>query len=114
MRKILVLFILIAVFWSCDLWDQIPTTTVEAEEEEEEEEEEVERVFITFASVSQSYRNTYGEPEEINTYDSFEDDYHTIDWWYWTQGFEVSFIDSPYDDTYGWRVDSEYTFEPIN
>ena len=67
--------------------------------------------FITFESVSQPYLDQYGEPEEVDKYNS--EDYHTVDWWYWTQGFEVSFIDSPYDDTYGWRVDSTYEFEPI-
>ena len=66
---------------------------------------------ITFEQASQPYLDLYGYPEEINRYDSGS--YHMVDWWYWSIGFEVSFIDSPYDDTNGWKVDSTYTFAPI-
>ena len=35
-------------------------------------------------------RTKYGDPEEVNTYDA--SDYHSHDWWYWSQGFEYTFI----------------------
>ena len=66
---------------------------------------------ITFEEVSSSYRSQYGTPEEVQEFIS--GDYHTIDWWWWCQGFEVSFINSPYDDVYGWDVQSTYSFSPI-
>ena len=66
---------------------------------------------ITFAKVSQPYQNKYGRPEEINEYTS--KDYHSIDWWWWTRGFMVSFLATTYDDVNGWTVDSTYSFSPI-
>ncbi len=68
-------------------------------------------VYITFADVSQPYLDRRGPPEEVSTYTSA--DYKTVDWWWWTQGFEVTFLDTIWDDVNGWTVDSEYTFEPI-
>lgn len=50
----------------------------------------------------------YGTAEEVTTYDS--KDYHNVDWWYWSKGFQYSF-------TWGSNIDgcdmSKYTFEPI-
>ena len=63
---------------------------------------------ISFDSVTREYLGMYGEPEEIDTYTSGS--YQTIDWWYWSQDVCVSFINSPYDNTDGWRVNSIYTF----
>ena len=62
----------------------------------------------TFEEVSQPYLDKYGLPEDIYKYDS--DCYHTVDWWWWSKGFSVTFIDSCYDDVSGWGVDSEYSF----
>jgi len=67
---------------------------------------------FTFDQVSKLYRDSKGEPEEVETFTS--GNYETIDWWYWSQGFEVSFINSPYDDVIGWRVENIYTFSPIH
>ena len=50
--------------------------------------------FYTFEEVSQPYLDTYGEPEEVSKYTSAS--YSTVDWW-WTKGFEVTFLDSAYD-----------------
>ncbi len=63
---------------------------------------------ITFNEVSQPYRNKYGDPEEVNKYDS--EDYHVVDWWWWSQGFMVSFSNTEYDDVNGWKVDHTYSF----
>lgn len=53
-------------------------------------------------------RSQYGAPEEVNTFD--EDDYHSVDWWYWTQGVEYTFTWGKYVE--GCDV-SRYTFTPI-
>ena len=73
--------------------------------------QEEERPYITFGEVSQSYLNQYGEPEEVNEYKS--DDYHSIDWWWWSKGFMVSFLNTTYDDVNGWTVDHTYSFDPF-
>ncbi len=39
---------------------------------------------ITFEEVSQPYLDQYGQPEDVYEYDS--SCYHTIDWWWWSQG----------------------------
>jgi hypothetical protein len=65
----------------------------------------------TFEEVSQPYLDQYGPAEEDSTYTSGS--YSSIDWWWWTKGFEVTFLDSPYDDVLGWTVDSTYSFDPI-
>ena len=67
--------------------------------------------FITFEEVSQPYLDTYGPPEDV--YDYYSVDYHSISWWWWSQGFEVTFLLTSYDDICGWTVDSEYSFPPI-
>ena len=67
--------------------------------------------YHSFVEVSQPYLDQYGAPEEVNKYTS--DDYSTIDWWWWTQGIEVTFSNTSYDNVSGWKVDSEYTFVPI-
>lgn len=53
-------------------------------------------------------RDKYGEPEEINSYDA--SDYHSVDWWYWSQGVEFTFAWGEIVD--GCEV-SKYTFTPI-
>jgi len=59
-------------------------------------------------SKMEEYRNDWGTPEEINKYDS--DGYHSWDYWYWSDGRQVSFT---------WGTDMEgcdvstYTFSPI-
>jgi len=67
---------------------------------------------ISFNDVSQPYLNRYGQPEDTSTFTS--GNYQVIDWWWWSKGFMVSFINSPYDNTNGWRVDSTYSFSPID
>jgi len=52
-------------------------------------------------------RSQYGEPEEVNSYDS--GGYHSVSWWYWSKGKEFTFT---------WSKDkacerSTYTFSPI-
>ena len=63
---------------------------------------------VAFETVSQPYLDKYGYPEDIYEYKS--DCYHTINWWWWSKGFSVSFIKSCYDNISGWAVDSEYSF----
>ena len=70
-----------------------------------------EETFYTFAQISQPYLDQYGPPEEINEYTS--SDYHSIDWWWWSKGFQVTFLWTTYDDIRGWTVDSTYSFSPI-
>lgn len=65
----------------------------------------------TFDEVSQPYLDKYGPPEETSKYDS--GDYHSVKSWWWSKGFEVTFLDSPYDEVSGWKVDSTYSFAPI-
>lgn len=49
-----------------------------------------------------------GSPEEVNTYTS--GGYQSHDWWYWSQGYEVTFTWGTY--VTGCEV-SVYTFDPI-
>lgn len=53
-------------------------------------------------------RRKYGDPEEIERYDSA--DYHSVDYWWWSEGYEMTF-------TWGENVDgcevSTYSFDPI-
>ena len=84
--------IIIVLFLSCELSAPIPA--------------------VSFAEVSDPYRRSYGSPEDVTIFTS--GDYQTIDWWWWSQGFCVGFINSPYDNTNGWRVDNTYAFAPID
>ena len=52
--------------------------------------------------------NKYGKAEEVNTYNS--GDYHNMDLWYWSKGFQYSFTWG--NDIKGCEV-SKYTFTPI-
>ena len=57
----------------------------------------------------ESKREKYGDPEEVNKYNS--SGYHSVDWWYWTRGKEFTF-------TWGSDVEeccdvTSYTFTPI-
>jgi hypothetical protein len=95
MRKsflLLIMVLLVLLLTSCSIFEPDPPS-------------------VSFAEVSQPYLNQYGPPEEVNTYDSTG--YHTVDWWWWSKGFEVTFINTDYDDVNGWAVDSTYSFEPI-
>lgn len=67
--------------------------------------------YWTFEEVSKPYLDARGQPEEVMKYTSAN--YSTVDWWWWTQGFEVSFENSIYDDVNGWGVSSTYEFDPI-
>ena len=59
-------------------------------------------------SQMKKYRNDWGTPEEVNKYDS--DGYHNWDYWYWSDGRQVSFTWGT--DVQGCEV-STYTFSPI-
>ena len=107
MKQLLILFT-VFLFLSCDWWDKpspspkttsstIPDNTVPDK--------------ITFAEVSKPYLDSYGEPEDVYTFTS--GNFQSIDWWWWSQGFEITFEDSPYDDVYGWAVSSTYSFSPL-
>ncbi len=55
-------------------------------------------------------RSTRGAPEETSSYDSTG--YHSVDWWYWSQGICYTF-------TWGSNIDeccevSTYRFDPIS
>lgn len=113
MKYLICFFIVGLILSSCQMDvppEDIPEEVIESAETVEIE-EPAEIVIITFEEVSRPYLDEYGEAESVTEYIS--GDYHIIDWWWWTQGFEVSFINSPYDYTHGWRVDSTYSFEPI-
>jgi len=82
--------------------------------EDEDEEEEIywwDLEPVTFEDVSQPYRESRGDPEEVKEYSS--DNYHSIDWWWWSQGFMVNFLSTTYDEVLGWTVDHTYSFDPI-
>ena len=67
--------------------------------------------YYTFDEVSKPYLDQYGPAEEINKYTS--SDYNSVDWWWWSKGFEVTFVDTSWDDVNGWKVESTYSFTPI-
>jgi hypothetical protein len=100
-----IIFLLLTLFlFSCDYYpyglsSPYPTADISVDPEP---------TPASFEQVSQPYIDLYGQPEEIESYNS--DCYHTVDWWYWSIGFEVSFIDTCYDEVIGWRVNSEYHF----
>ena len=103
--KILLYLVIILALFGCNLTPEIEDSgplTVEGSEE---------TTWISFEEISEPYFKQYGEPEEVNKYTST--DYSTVDWWWWSKGFEVSFINTTYDEVYGWRVDSTYEFDPI-
>lgn len=52
-------------------------------------------------------RSAYGEPQEIDKYDS--GDYHSHTWWYWSRGFSRNFT---WSNDISCRT-SDYTFAPI-
>lgn len=95
MKKIMVIVLLVLIFSGCYL-----------------NQDTVFKTAKTFEAVSDPYRNQYGPPEDINNYQT--DGYTSISWWWWTKGFNVVFVNSAYDNTDGWRVDSTYSFTPIN
>lgn len=65
----------------------------------------------TFEEISQPYLDQYGPAEDVDEYKS--DDYHSIDWWWWSKGFMVCFLWTTYDDICGWTVDHTYSFTPF-
>ena len=66
---------------------------------------------ISFDDASASYRSSYGTPEDVDEYKSTN--YHSINWWWWSRGFMVNFVDSAYDNVDGWKVDHTFSFDPI-
>lgn len=52
----------------------------------------------------------YGEPEEVYEYNN--GGYHSMDLWYWSQGFCVTLV----VEQYGWEayIDSWFYFPPIS
>lgn len=93
MKKFIILIILIILFIACEPF------------EVEEFEYEL-PPYITFEEISQPYLDQYGQPEEIIEYKS--DNYYSIDWWWWSQQFMVCFVETSYDNVYGWTVDHTY------
>jgi len=71
----------------------------------------VEEFWYTFEQVSQPYLDQYGQPEDVYEHES--PNYHSIGWWWWSQGFKVNFLWTTYDDVRGWVVNSTYSFPPI-
>ena len=68
----------------------------------------------TFYDVSASYLEQYGQPEEENEYKASAT--YLIDWWWWSQGFNVTFSnwnDGATKNSNGWQVESTYSFPPI-
>ncbi len=68
-------------------------------------------ISTTFPEVTQPYRNRYGRPEDI--YEFTSSGYKSVDWWWWSKGFSVTFVDTIYDNHRGWRVENEYSFPPV-
>jgi len=67
----------------------------------------------TFEEVSQPYLDQYGPPEDVYIYKSSGGRYWcSIDWWWYSKGFQVTFLWIVYDEELGWRVASTYTFPP--
>ena len=54
-------------------------------------------------------KRQHGTAEEVVSYSTTG--YHSIDWWYWSQGFQYSFT---WGDHIGGCDVSKYTFEPIH
>ena len=59
-------------------------------------------------SQMEEVRQSRGNPEEVFTYDS--SDYHSVDWWYWSQGICYTFT---WGSIVGDCEISTYTFTPI-
>ena len=105
-NKILLLAVIVILItsWSCDITDlDLDLDPMEYDLPE----------YITFEDVSQPYLEQYGQPKPEDIYEYISGSYHSIDWWWWHQGFSVNFLLSPYDDIYGWTIDSTYSFPPI-
>jgi hypothetical protein len=60
--------------------------------------------YITLEEVSRPFLDKYGPPEKIKSYTSGK--YNTINYWWWTQMYEVTFMETLYDDVNGWKVES--------
>lgn len=67
--------------------------------------------YQTFEQVVSETVAEYGQPEDIESYDS--SNYKTVDYWYWSRGICFTFKWTTYDDTLGWVLDSTYTFTPF-
>jgi len=59
-------------------------------------------------SQMENVRSSRGDPEEVNRYDS--SDYHSVDWWYWSQGICYTFT---WGSLVGSCEISTYTFDPF-
>lgn len=99
-----------SVFWTWDLGGEMLTVFFSQDVPGSWSVASEER-WHDFAQISQPYLDQYGPAEEVQEYKSA--DYWTIDWWWWTKGFEVTFLSTSYDDVRGWVVDSTYSFTPI-
>ena len=109
MNRLLLIMMFSILFFACNLEPdepEEPTTT-----EVEQPQEPIPIVYISFDDVSQAYLNQYGQPEEVSEY--YSADYWSIDWWWWSKGFMVNFLNTSYDNISGWTVDHTYSFSPI-
>ncbi|MBT3202596.1 MAG: hypothetical protein HN350_22070 [Phycisphaerales bacterium] len=72
-----------------------------------------ESTWYTFSQISQPFLDQYGQPEEVSEYNSAN--YHSIDWWWWSRGFEVTFLCTAPSAALvqDWAVDSTYSFSPV-
>ena len=67
--------------------------------------------YISFEEASGGYLARYGLPEETTSF--YSPGFSSIDWWWWTKGHEVTFVEEDGDHINGWRVYSTYDFAPI-
>jgi hypothetical protein len=68
--------------------------------------------YISFEEISMPYFLDRGAPEYVATAEFFTRT--EVDWWYWSQGFEVSFVDDSTDDVNGWKELSSQKFPPVD
>lgn len=99
MKKLWIIILMAILFIACPSYDDLDDWEYDP------------GPYITFEEVSQQYLDQYGQPEDV--YEYISDDYHSIDWWWWSKGFMVCFVESTYDDVYGWTVDHTYSFDPF-
>lgn len=99
-----------SIWWTWDLADRMLTVFFH-ENYQGDWKVAGEEYWYTFEQISKPYLDQYGPPEDLYEYES--PDYHSIDWWWWSRGFEVTFLWTTYDDVRGWVVDSTYSFPPF-
>ncbi|HDY89047.1 MAG TPA: hypothetical protein ENH82_13155 [bacterium] len=113
MNRLLLIMMFSILFFACNLQIDEPEepTITEQTQEPVQPADPPPIVYISFDDVSQSYLDQYGLPEEISEY--YSADYWSVDWWWWSQGFMVNFLNTTYDNISGWTVDHTYSFSPI-